>query len=448
MSKPPTSKMPPGIPYIIGNELAERFSYYGMKTIMVIFMTKYLMDSSGNAAPMTESDAKYWYHIFNMTNYLFPILGAFVADILLGKFKTIISLSIVYCLGHLALGLFDTRFGLSVGLTLIAMGSGGIKPCVSAHVGDQFRPDKKHLINKIFSVFYLSINIGAAISSLLTPVLLNRFGPHVAFGVPGVLMLIATIVFWMGKRKFVAIQPVGWNYYKNELFSIQGKKALLQLSIIYAFISIFWSLFDQTGSAWVLQAARMNRMVNLGFIEFELLPSQIQAINPLMIIILIPLFVFIVYPYINKFYNLTALRKITAGMFIASFSFVLCAIPENQISHGGQPTILWQFFAYLFLTIGEVLVSITALEFAYTQAPNSMKSFVMGFYLLSISLGNLVTAIVNGFIQNPNGSNKLEGAAYYWFFVALMVATAITFVFISKSYKEESYIQSGGKLVA
>ena len=440
--------MPPGIPYIIGNELAERFSYYGMKTILVIFMSKYLMDSSGNAAPMTESDAKYWYHIFNMTNYLFPILGAFVADILLGKFKTIISLSILYCLGHLALGLFDTRFGLCVGLTLIAMGSGGIKPCVSAHVGDQFRPDKKHLINKIFSVFYLSINIGAAISSLLTPVLLNRFGPHVAFGVPGVLMLIATIVFWMGKRKFVAIQPVGWNYYKNELFSIQGKKALLQLSIIYAFISIFWSLFDQTGSAWVLQAARMNRMVNLGFIEFELLPSQIQAINPLMIIILIPLFVFIVYPYINKFYNLTALRKITAGMFIASFSFVLCAIPENQISHGGQPTILWQFFAYLFLTIGEVLVSITALEFAYTQAPNSMKSFVMGFYLLSISLGNLVTAIVNGFIQNPNGSNKLEGAAYYWFFVALMVATAITFVFISKSYKEESYIQSGGKLVA
>ena len=448
MSKPPTSKMPPGIPYIIGNELAERFSYYGMKTILVIFMTKHLMDSSGNAAPMTESDAKYWYHIFNMTNYLFPILGAFVADILLGKFKTIISLSMVYCLGHLALGLLDTRFGLIVGLTLIAIGSGGIKPCVSAHVGDQFRPDKKHLINKIFSVFYLSINIGAAISSLLTPVLLNRFGPHVAFGVPGVLMLIATIVFWIGKRKFVAIQPVGWNYYKTELFSLQGRKALLQLSIIYVFISIFWSLFDQTGSTWVLQAVKMNRMVNLGFIEFELLPSQIQAINPLMIIILIPLFVYIVYPYVNKFYNLTALRKITAGMFIASFSFVLCAIPESLISAGGQPTILWQFFAYLFLTIGEVLVSITALEFAYTQAPNSMKSFVMGFYLLSISLGNLVTAIVNGFIQNPNGSNKLEGAAYYWFFVALMVATAITFVFISKSYKEESYIQSGGKLVA
>ncbi|HJP19472.1 MAG TPA: MFS transporter, partial [Nitrospinota bacterium] len=161
MSKAQTNKMPPGIPYIIGNELAERFSYYGMKTILVIFMTKYLMDSSGNAAPMNESDAKYWYHIFNMTNYLFPILGAFLADILLGKFKTIVSLSIVYCLGHLALGLFDTRFGLGMGLTLIAMGSGGIKPCVSAHVGDQFRPDKKHLINKIFSIFYLSINIGA-----------------------------------------------------------------------------------------------------------------------------------------------------------------------------------------------------------------------------------------------------------------------------------------------
>ena len=447
MSKAQTNKMPPGIPYIIGNELAERFSYYGMKTILVIFMTKYLMDSSGNAAPMNESDAKYWYHIFNMTNYLFPILGAFLADILLGKFKTIVSLSIVYCLGHLALGLFDTRFGLGMGLTLIAMGSGGIKPCVSAHVGDQFRPDKKHLINKIFSIFYLSINIGAAISSLLTPVLLSRFGPHVAFGIPGVLMLIATIIFWIGKRKFIAIQPVGWSYYKNELFSLQGRKALLQLSIIYAFISIFWSLFDQTGSAWVLQADRMNRMVKLGFIEFELLPSQIQAVNPLMIIFFIPLFTYIVYPHVNKFYNLTALRKITAGMFIASFSFVLCAIPESQISAGVKPTILWQFFAYLFLTIGEVLVSITALEFAYTQAPNSMKSFIMGFYLLSISLGNFVTAIVNRLIQNPDGSSKLEGAAYYWFFVALMALTAIIFIFFSKRYKEESYIQTREKLV-
>ncbi|MDP6625044.1 MAG: POT family MFS transporter [Nitrospinota bacterium] len=448
MKKSTENEMPPGIPYIIGNELAERFSYYGMKTILVIFMTKYLMDSSGNPSPMNESDAKYWYHIFNMTNYLFPILGAFLSDILLGKYKTIISLSIVYCLGHLALGLFDTRFGLAVGLTLLAIGSGGIKPCVSAHVGDQFKPEKKHLINKIFSIFYLSINIGAAISSLLTPVLLNKFGPHVAFGVPGVLMLLATIVFWLGKRKFIAIQPVGWNYYKKELFSARGKKALSQLSVIYLFISIFWSLFDQTGSAWVLQADKMDRLVNLGFTKFELLPSQIQAINPIMIILLIPLFTYLIYPYINQFYDLTALRKISTGFFIAAFSFVLCAIPETQISSGGHPTILWQFFAYLFLTTGEVLVSITALEFAYTQAPNSMKSFIMGFYLLSVSLGNLVTAIVNRFIQNPDGSSKLDGAAYYWFFVLLMAVTAVIFIFISKRYKEENYIQEKENITA
>src|ERR1051325_1699332 len=89
-------KMPKGIPYIIGNELAERFSYYGMKTILVVFMTQYLLNNQGQSAPMDETHAKTWYHLFSMANYFFPIIGAVVADVLWGKYKTIISLSIVY----------------------------------------------------------------------------------------------------------------------------------------------------------------------------------------------------------------------------------------------------------------------------------------------------------------------------------------------------------------
>jgi proton-dependent oligopeptide transporter, POT family len=133
-----TTGMPPGVPYIIGNEAAERFSYYGMRTILVVFMTRHLMDRSGELAPMSDEQAKYWYHQFMSAVYFFPILGALLADIFLGKYRTIIGLSIVYCLGHLALALDETRVGLAVGLTLIAIGSGGIKPCVTAHVGDQF----------------------------------------------------------------------------------------------------------------------------------------------------------------------------------------------------------------------------------------------------------------------------------------------------------------------
>lgn len=434
-------KYPKGIPYIIGNELAERFSYYGMRAILVVFMTKYLM-SSGTLDPMNENEATTWYHLFSMANYFTPILGAVLADVLWGKYKTIIILSIVYVLGHLALAIDESRMGLTIGLTLIAIGAGGIKPCVSAHVGDQFEEKNKTLLEKIFGYFYFSINLGAAISTLLIPILLDKFGPHVAFGVPGLLMLLATIVFWMGRKVFIAIPPVGWKAYKKEIFSPQGKKAIFNLSILYIFISIFWSLFDQTGSSWVLQAEKMDKTVNLGFIQFDLLAEQIQAINPLLIMIFIPLFTFVLYPFVDKFFPLTALRKISIGLLLAGFSFAILAVVETSIMAGAKPSIAWQFWAYVILTAAEVMVSITGLEFSYTQSPNSMKSFVMGLWLLSVSLGNGITALVNTLIVNADGTYKLDGSEYFWFFAGLMFVTAILFIFVAMKYKVESYIQT------
>lgn len=438
-------KYPKGIPYIIGNELSERFSYYGMRAILVVFMTQYLM-SQGKPDPMSENEATTWYHLFSMVNYFTPIIGAVVADVLWGKYKTIILLSIVYVLGHLALAIDESRIGLTIGLTLIAVGAGGIKPCVSAHVGDQFEEKNKSLLEKIFGYFYFSINLGAAVSTLLIPVLLEDYGPHVAFGVPGFLMFLATIVFWRGRKVFIAIPPVGWQAYKKDVFSPQGKKAIFNLSIMYIFISIFWSLFDQTGSSWVLQSEKMDRIVDLGFIKFELLASQIQAINPLLIMIFIPLFTYFLYPQINKFFKMTALRKITIGMLLAGFSFVIVAVAETSILAGGKPSIVWQFWAYVILTAAEVMVSITGLEFSYTQSPNSMKSFIMGLWFLGVSLGNGITALVNAIILNPDGTLKLTGSEYFWFFAILMFATAVAFVFVAMRYKVESYIQTRDSL--
>lgn len=438
-------KYPKGIPYIIGNELSERFSYYGMKAILVVFMTQYLM-GSGKTDPMNENEATTWFHVFSMINYFFPIIGAIISDVLWGKYKTIIILSIVYVFGHVALALDDTRMGLSIGLTLIAVGAGGIKPCVSAHVGDQFEEKNKILLEKIFGYFYFSINLGAAISTILTPLLLDKYGPHLAFGVPGFLMLLATIVFRMGRNVFIAIPPVGWSAYKKDILSEKGKKAIFNLSIMYIFIAIFWSLFDQTGSSWVLQAEKMDRMVDLGFVKFELLSSQIQAINPLLIMIFIPLFTYIVYPLAGKFMNLTSLKKISIGMFLAGISFSILALAELSIISGGKPSIVWQFWAYVILTIGEVMVSVTGLEFSYTQAPNSMKSFVMGLWFLSVSLGNGVTAVINKMIVNPDGTYKLDNSEYFWFFAGLMTITAFVFIFFSLRYKVESYIQTRSKL--
>lgn len=431
-----STKMPHGIPYIIGNEAAERFSFYGMNAILVVFMTTYLMGSGGKLAVMNEPQAKEWFHFFKSAVYFFPIFGALLSDIFLGKYKTIILLSIVYCFGHLALALDDTRLGLAIGLGLIVVGSGGIKPCVSANVGDQFGKANHHLLAKVFGWFYFAINLGACTSTLATPVLLDRFGPHVAFAVPGILMFIATVVFWLGRYKFVHAPANGWAFVKESV-SIEGLKAISKLLIIYVFVSVFWSLFDQTGSAWVLQAEKMN----LNWLGIHWLPSQMQAANPILVMILIPLFSSVVYPAVNKIYNLTPLRKISIGFFLATIAFAIPAIIETKISNGFHPSIGWQVLAYIFMTVAELLISITCLEFSYTQAPLKMKSFIMSIYMLSVSCGNLFTAIINMIIESAHGKSKLTGPAYYWFFTGLVLLTAVIFIFVVIYYKPRTYIR-------
>ncbi|MCC9600666.1 POT family MFS transporter [Stieleria sp. JC731] len=432
----PIETMPPGIPFIVGNEAAERFSFYGMKAILMVFMTQYLLGSDGELSTMNDNDAKFWMHLFVMAAYFTPVFGAFLADWLLGKYRTILYLSVLYCLGHLALALNETRLGLAVGLGLIAFGTGAIKPCVSAHVGDQFGKRNSHLLGQVFGWFYIAINLGSFLSTLLTPLLLDRYGSQVAFGVPGILMGVATLMFWMGRNRFVHIPARGPEVFR-EAFTGEGLASLLRLAPLYLLVAVFWSLFDQTASAWVLQAENMDRTV----FGVELLSSQIQAANPFLILILVPLFTYVVYPAIDKVFPLTPLRKIGIGMFVTVTSFTVSALIEQAIVAGGTPSISWQMLAYLLLTGAEVMVSITCLEFSYTQSPNNMKSIVMSFYLLSVAFGNAITAFVNAFISNPDGTSKLEGASYYWFFTGLMLVASFVFVVVAMMYKGKEYIQ-------
>jgi len=431
-----SSRLPPGIPFIIGNEAAERFSYYGMRAILVVFMTQALMDADGRLVVMDADEAKGWFHLFVSAVYFTPLIGALISDGLLGKYRTIIALSIIYCLGHFALALDHTRLGLVIGLSLIAIGSGGIKPCVSANVGDQFGRANEHLLSRVFGWFYFSINLGAFASMLATPWLLKQYGPSVAFSVPGILMLAATLIFRAGRRRFVHIPPAGMSFVREAL-SGRGLSALKRLCIIYVFVAVFWALFDQTGSSWVLQAAHMDRHI----LGIEVLPSQIQAANPLLVMLLIPVFSYAVYPAIGRIFPLTELRKISIGMFVTVAAFAIPTWIQMRIDAGAAPHIGWQLLAYVILTCAEVMVSITCLEFSYTQAPGTMKSFVMAFFMLSISAGNLFTSAVNFFIENPDGSSKLAGADYYFFFTGLMLVTAILFAIISGFYRGERHLQ-------
>lgn len=428
--------MPAGIPYILSNEAAERFAFYGMSGILVMFMTQHLMGRDGILNVMGDREATFWFHLFKWAVYLLPILGALLSDIWLGKYRTVLYFSLVYCVGFFALTADNTRLGLGVGLMLMAIGSGVIKPCVSANVGDQFGKTNQHLMSRIFGWFYFAINLGAAISMWFCPRLRAEYGPRVAFGVPAFFMVVATVAFWMGRKKFVHVSAGGIGFVK-ECLSGEGLKALCKLCIIFLFVAMFWSLFDQSQSSWVLQATKMDLKV----FGFELLPEQPQAFNPVLVMIMIPLFSYGVYPAINKVFPLTPLRKISIGLFVGALSFVVPVWIEKQIQAGVAPNISWQFLAYVILTAAEVMVSITCLEFAYTQAPKKMKSFIMAAFLLSISLGNAFTAIVNWFIQNPDGSSKLPGASYYWFFTIVMLVTAVLFIPVAKRYRVKTYIQ-------
>jgi proton-dependent oligopeptide transporter, POT family len=432
--EPNQTTLPPGIPYIVANEAAERFSYYGMRAILVVFMTQYLKDSSGSLAVMSEQEAQGYFHLFVSAVYFMPILGALVSDGLLGKYRTIIFLSLVYCLGHFALAIDNTFLGLLLGQGMIALGAGGIKPCVSAHVGDQFGFGNQHLLGMVFSWFYFSVNLGAFAAMLIIPWLLDRYGPSLAFGVPGILMFAATLIFWSGRYRYVHVKPAGVDFIR-EMFSQFGLKTLGKLASVYAFITVFWALFEQISSSWILQAQKMDRVI----LGIELLPSQIQAANPLLIMLLTPLLTYLVYPQINRLFKLNGLRKISIGLFLTVLAFAIPSAIQMQLDQGNSPNIIWQLLAHLILTTAEVMVSITCLEFSYRQAPMTMKSFVMALYFLSIAVGNLFTGAVNFFIQNPDGSSKLAGASYFWFFTLLMLITAVLFLWASLHFHKNNY---------
>jgi len=450
------NKFPPQIKYIVGNEACERYSYYGMKSILTIFMIQVLL--------FQESDATFTYHIFSSLCYFFPVLGAFISDRIWGKYKTILYLSLVYCAGHAVLSIWETKMGLYAGLGLIALGSGGIKPCVSAHVGDQFKANQQHLLKKVYELFYFMINFGSFFSTLVTPWTLKHYGPSIAFGIPGVLMFIATFVFWMGRNEFVHVPPsksdghgffaVVFSAFNNKSQRKEGQsfldaaiadhtqehidaaKSVIDIAKLFAAISVFWALFDQHGSSWVIQAMKMD----LNFMGMQFEASQIAAWNPIMVMGLIPLFSMGLYPLLDKMgLKTTPIRRITWGMFVAAAAFVLVAVIQMSMESSGEENkvnVMWQFFPYLVITMAEVMISITGLEFAYTQAPRAMKSSVMSIWLLTVFFGNLITAYVAKINFFPMAST-----GYFMFFAILMAIFALIFWFMGSKYKVKNYME-------
>lgn len=507
-------RMPGQIKYIIGNEACERFSFYGMRAILVPYLTTlYLATSLSLEAAGLQ--AAHDFHLFLAGAYALPMIGAIIADKFLGKYLTIMSLSLVYCLGHFVLAFAEPEISggnalsvMHLGLLLIAIGSGGIKPCVSANVGDQFGQSNWHLTKKVFQVFYFSINLGSFTSTLLTPILLLKFGPSVAFGVPGVLMLLATLIFWWGRYSFVHAKPKpggrlgmldaavsvflfigcigGWMFGSDfglnamqiiivsvvsvaiglalffhrqrmspgdgflpvlitwlsrgsrgarERFGedgYDGMVAVFRVLSVIMFVSVFWTLFDQHSSTWLLQAGEMDRAIG----GWELLPAQTAAANPILVLLLIPMFTFGVFPWMERRgIAITQLRRMSVGMFLAASSFVASALIQVELDAGHALHVAWQIIPYALLTAGEVLVSATGLEFAYSQAPLSMKSTLMAFWNLTVSFGNILAVFAIAILADQPRS------VLFWYCAAGMAVVGVLFSIRAYFYRYRDYTQ-------
>ncbi|XP_040569789.1 peptide transporter family 1 isoform X2 [Lepeophtheirus salmonis] len=441
----------------------------------------------GYSSESVDSVAKTLYHTFVFLSYFTALIGAFLADSFWGKFKTIFYISIVYAIGQAILTFGSIpdesnwtnlpREWLSyIGLLLIAFGTGGIKPCVVSFGADQFKlPEQQKELDTFFDVFYASINIGSLLSTFFTPMLRNVhcYGSDhcfpLAFGVPSILMVLAVMFFLVGKSFYKRRIPesnivynffnclwVGFknrkNPYKSEHLDasdsnyswlykaelnpkydvnfIEDVMAVLKVSVLMIPFPIFWSLYDQQGSQWLIQATKMNGAITE---SFTLLPDQTSIFNAFFVLFLIPVFNKLIYPVFDRCGILTKpLSKIACGGMFLALAFVIAGILEIVLDRFPNKSIhmAWLIPQYFCLTCGEIMFSITSLQFVFTEAPEKMKTVVQALYLLTTAFGNFIDIMIMG-IFDSLFSRAMES----FVFSAIMFMDMLILLYLARNYK-------------
>uniref|UniRef100_H2Y3X7 Uncharacterized protein n=1 Tax=Ciona savignyi TaxID=51511 RepID=H2Y3X7_CIOSA len=413
--------------FIIGNEFCERFSFYGMRTVLILYARNFLSFDDDTSTSI--------FHAFTMLAYFFPLVGGILADSYWGKYKTIAYLSIVYVIGHVMKTIAaipfipgnTTHIVLSmIGLLLIAMGTGGIKPCVSSFGGDQFKLHQTVYLSQFFSMFYFAINSGALISKFITPMFradLDCYPGHVgpkydecyavAFGVPGFLMLLAVGFFFAGTKYYnrVPLQSnVFWKLCKCVYSALRNKwkrrgqkgeehwvdyadapvsgsgsiggitRMLCEWGwehwVDYVDAPVKWEWEHWQGSRWTLQALQLDGTWG----SFYMKPDQMDVVNPLLIISLIPLFEVTLYPLLRHYkINFSPIRKMTVGLLLAGLSFVFAAALQFAIDAGKTPLPSNNQFSVRVINLSPCDVNLTSSKPLFDTIPvqpNEVRTFV------------------------------------------------------------------------
>jgi len=420
------SDHPKGLYILFFTEMWERFSYYGMRAILTLYMiTSVTNDNSGLG--WDDAFALSIYGWYTMAVYVMSIPGGIIADRWLGQKKTVLLGGILLVFGHSVLAI-DAIWAFAAGLTLIVLGVGGLKPNISTMVGGLYRkgdPRRDHG----FTIFYIGINVGAFLASLVVGGVGEIYGWHYGFGLAGVGMLLGVSVFLYGHKY---LKDVGNPPKLRSEVSTQIKKPLTKIEkdrmvvlfLSFIIIIVFWGAFEQAGG---LMNIYTNSKVDRMLFGWQIPTSWFQSLNPFFIMIFGTLVATFWLKRQRSNKEASTLFKMAVGTMIMGTGFLMMSGASLQSSSDGQAGMYWLIVAYLLHTIGELCASPTALSFITKLAPVKYGSFMMGSYFAATGIGNKIAGLLG---ESASEAGELQ--IFTGIFIFTTVFGIILLVFLKK----------------
>ncbi len=414
---------PVGLYVLFFTELWERFSYYGMRAILVLYI---ISESTGDNPGLgwSELDAISLYGWYTMLVYVMSIPGGFIADKFLGQKKTVLIGGLLLCAGHMVLAI-DALWAFYMGLGLIVLGVGGLKPNISTMVGGLY-PAGDERRDSGFTIFYIGINVGAFLSALIVGYLGENYGWHYGFGLAGIGMLLGQAVFMYGQRYLKGIGEstsaltAEEQEAKNRPLNQIERDRIKVMLISFLLIIVFWGAFEQAGGLMNIYAdQKTDRFLEL--LSFTVPASWFQSVNAFFIITLgAPIAAFWIW-WKRKGKESSSIFKMALGVIIMGWGFLFMSTASLEFESNGSSAMYWLVLAYLFHTVGELFASPVALSFITKLAPLKYASFMMGAYFAATGLGNKVAGLLGEWSQTAGELEIFTGIAIFCTLVGLLV---------------------------
>jgi POT family proton-dependent oligopeptide transporter len=442
-----TFKHPPGLAVLFVTEMWERMSYYGMRSLLRLYMANYLFVAArvtyergqevrvdgdpsrvlGLAAvrsavelftgPLDVSEfASQLYGLYTGLVYLTPLFGGMLADRYLGQRRSVVLGGVLMAIGHFVMAFEDLFF---VALTFLILGNGAFKPNVSTQVGDLY-PAGDPRRDRAFNIFYVGINAGALLAPLVCGTLGQTLGWHYGFGAAGVGMCVGLVAYLWGQRylprevRAARSERVEARATPSGQLTPSERRAIGALVVLCLLNVSFWAVYEQQGNT--MQVWADEQTVWPTVFGFTIPSTWFQSFNPFMIIALTPVLNMLWTGQARRGTEPTSVTKMAIGCFVLGASFLVMVAGARVVGEG-QGSVFWPFFCTLLLTVGELYLSPIGLSLVTKIAPKRMMSMLMGMWFLSSFVGNLLSGTLGIFYT------RMPKEGFFFLLAAIGLAT-------------------------